>query len=78
MKVKSVTFNWCQVGSTCNREGAGENWEKSTVGVEGVTHIVETMPDGNGQRWNYAVYCGEELTTRIFNPSYVEYIAELK
>ena len=42
--VKSVTFNWHQAGSTQDRDGAGENWERVTVGMRGVLKITEYIP----------------------------------
>ena len=72
-KVKSVTFNWHQAGSTQDRDGAGENWERSTVGIGGVVKITEYIPTGGDEKWNYLVECSDGKITRIFNANFVEY-----
>ena len=73
MKVKSVKFNWCQKGSVMDRDGAGDDWERATVGVLGVTKIVENEPNDGLQQWNYLVFTQDEESCRIFNPNFVEY-----
>ena len=40
-KIKSVSYNWRQVGSTQDRDGAGEDWDRFTVGERGVILIEE-------------------------------------
>ena len=77
MKVKSVTFNWHQVGSATDRDGAGESWDRSTVGEKGVTLIEENEPTNGMQQWNYVVHFEDGKRTRIFNPNFVEYFAPL-
>lgn len=42
MLVKSVRYNWRQVGSTIDRDGAGDDWERVTVGENGVVLIEES------------------------------------
>lgn len=74
-KVKSVTFNWHQAGSTVDRDGAGENWERVTVGERGVELITEYIPTNEGEKWNYLVEMLDGTKTRIFNPNFVEYFA---
>lgn len=75
MKVKSVQFNWHQAGSTIDRDGAGEDWNRSTVGEKGVVLIEENEPHNGMQLWNYVVHCEDGTKTRIFNPNFVEYFA---
>jgi hypothetical protein len=71
--VKSVTFNWHQAGSTMDRDGAGENFDRSEVGKNGVTEIIENVPMNGMQLWNYEVHDETGIKTRIFNPNFVEY-----
>lgn len=76
MKVKSVTFNWRQVGSTIDRDRVGEDYNKSTVGLHGVLLIEENEPQNGNQVWNYVVTCEDGTKTRIFNPNFVEYFKD--
>jgi len=73
MKVQSVTFNWHQAGSTIDRDGAGDNWERVTVGDKGVILIEENEPHNGMQLWNYLVHNEDGTHKRIFNPNIVEY-----
>jgi len=72
-KVKSVLFNWMQVGSTFDRDGAGEDFSRFTVGENGVKSIEENEPRNGMQLWNYVVELENGTTYRIFNPNFVEY-----
>lgn len=72
-KVKLVKFNWRQVGSTIDRDGAGEDWERFTVGTGGVVEIKEHMAQGEGDKWHYYIIKEDGSDARIFNPNYVEY-----
>lgn len=71
MKVKKLKYNWHQVGSTADRDGAGEDWSWFEVGEKGVITIIENEPK-NGMPLNYLVFF-EDSQVRIFNPNYVEY-----
>jgi len=72
-KVKSVMYNWRQAGSTIDRDGAGEDWERFVVGEKGVKYIEENEPQGGMELWNYVVLLENGTTYRIFNPNFVEY-----
>lgn len=72
-KVKSVTFNWHQCGSTIDRDGCGEDFNKTVVGELGVISIDENEPMNGNQLWNYVVHLEDGSKTRIFNPNFVEY-----
>jgi len=78
MKVKSVKFNWHQVGSTIDRDGAGDDWEISTVGERGVISIIENAPSNGLEQWNYVVELEDGSSQRIFNPNFVEYFPDKK
>lgn len=73
MKVKEVIYNWFQCGSVQDRDGAGENWSRVTVGVNGVVDIVEYLPQGEGDRISYIVTYNDGRVIRLFNPNTVEY-----
>lgn len=75
MKVKSVKYNWHQVGSVQDRDGSGEDWTRCEVGEKGVTLIEENEPNNGMQLWNYVVHLEEGTKYRIFNPNFVEYFA---
>jgi hypothetical protein len=77
MKVKSVRYNWRQVGSTIDRDGAGDDWERFTVGEKGVTSIEENEPCNGMQLWNYVVHLEDGIVYRIFNPNFIEYFQSL-
>ena len=72
-KVKLVMYNWRQVGSTIDRDGAGENWERFIVGENGVKSIEENEPPYG--MTNYMVELENGAAYRIFNPNFVEYFA---
>jgi hypothetical protein len=71
--VKSVKYNWHAVGSTLDRDGAGEDWTRIEVGQDGVTSIIESEPCNGLQMWNYTAFKGNDPCCRIFNPNFVEY-----
>lgn len=71
--VKSVKYNWRQIGSTIDRDGAGDDWERFTVGEKGVVSIKENEPHNGMQLWNYLVTLEDGTSYRIFNPNFVEY-----
>ncbi len=73
MKVKELIYNWFQCGSTQDRDGAGEDWTRLTVGVNGVKSIEEHKAQGEGDKWNYLVEFEDGHFLRIFNPNSVEY-----
>lgn len=77
MKVKEVIYNWFQCGSVQDRDGAGENWSRVTVGVNGVVDIVEYLPQGEGDRISYVVTYNDGRVIRLFNPNTVEYFKPL-
>jgi len=68
-KVKSVKYNWRQVGSVQDRDGAGDDWDRYTVGEKNVISITEITLDG----FNYLVKFQDGSACRIFNPNFVEY-----
>ena len=72
-KVRSVKFNWRQIGSTIDRNGAGDDYEIYTVGVRGVVSIEENKPNPVFPIWNYVVELEDGSKQRIFNPNFVEY-----
>lgn len=67
--IKSVHYNWRQVGSTLDRDGAGEDYDRVTVGLKGVVLIEEFKEDN----YNYVVHLDDDTYFRIFNPNFVEY-----
>lgn len=73
MRVKEVVYNWYQAGSTIDIVGAGEYWEKVTVGSNGVSEILEHLPQGEGDRLRYLVKYNDGKAIMIFNPNTVEY-----
>ena len=73
MKVKSILFNWHQVGSVTDRDGSGEDYDKFEVGSKEVKSIEENEPNNRMQLWNYVITLNDGTTYRIFNPNFVEY-----
>lgn len=73
MKVKQITFNWFQRGSTSDRDGAGEDYDFYEVGRKGVVEIIENEPHNGFQKWNYVIKCEDGSTYRVFNPNWIEY-----
>ena len=73
MKVKEIIYNWFQCGSTQDRDGAGEDWTRITVGIGGVIEIIEHKAQGEGDKWNYLVEYKDGHFFRIFNINTVEY-----
>jgi len=71
MKVKKLKYNWRQVGSTSDRDGAGEDYDVFEVGKNGVVTIMENNIV-SGTPLNYLVFF-EDRQTRVFNPNIVEY-----
>lgn len=71
--VKSIKYNWHQVGSLLERGGVGEDWTRFTLGENNVTSIEEQEPVGDGDRWSYVIYVDDKMKFRIFNPNFVEY-----
>ena len=69
-KIKSVSYNWRQVGSTQDRDGAGEDWDRFTVGERGVILIEEFLSQGST---NYLVHIEDKCSFRVFNPNFIEY-----
>ena len=72
-KVKLLDFNWRQIGSVQDRDGAGEDYTRVLVGEKGVVSIEENEPHNGMQLWNYVVNYEDGKQMRIFNPNYVEY-----
>lgn len=75
-KVKLLDFNWRQIGSVQDRDGAGEDYTRVLVGEKGVVSIEENEPHNGMQLWNYVVNYEDGKQMRIFNPNYVEYSNE--
>lgn len=75
-KVKSVTYNWHQNGSTTDRDGAGEDWYRVTVGKLGCKEISEDCSDHDTVSHSYFVTNEDGSALRIFNPNLVEYFPE--
>ena len=75
MKVRELIYNWVQVGSVQDRDGAGEDWTRLTVGVGGVKSIEEHAAAGEGDKWNYLIEFEDGHFLRVFNPNSVEYYA---
>ena len=76
MKVKSVKFNWHQAGSIMDKNGAGDDCEKLTLGERGVVNIEEHIPCNGLEQWNYVVAFEDGSKQRIFNPNFVEYFQQ--
>jgi hypothetical protein len=72
-KVKLVEFNWHQVGSTSDRDGAGEDFHRVVVGINGVISIEEENHIKGVDCLNYLVEKEDGVSFRIFNPNFVEY-----
>lgn len=70
MKVKSIKYNWHQVGSLSDRDGAGENYEFAAVGEKDICAIDENL-DGT-----YVVRFDNGIARRVFNPNVVEYFPD--
>jgi len=71
MEVKTLKYNWRQVGSTIDRDGAGEDYEKFTVGENGVVEIIENL--SSYVNADYLVVLENGTNYRIYNPNFVEY-----
>ena len=75
-RVKALHYNWRQVGSIVDRDGAGDDSEKFTVGKNGVKSIEENEPHNGMQLWNYVIHLENGTIYRIFNPNVVEYFPD--
>lgn len=75
VKIKVLYYNWRQVGSIQDRDGAGEDWDRFTVGEKGVVLIEELFFEAIP---NYTVHFEDDSYIKIFNPNQVEYFAENK
>ena len=75
MRVKKLMFNWRQVGSTTERDGAGEDFDTFEVGKHSVVKIEENKPCNGLEQWNYLVSMDDGKKVRVFNPNFVEYFA---
>lgn len=71
MKVKSVRYNWHQVGSISDRAGAGEYYQYVVVGEKGVVSISEFC--NQMEIYSYLVYYDDGTIMRILNPNLVHY-----
>lgn len=78
MGVKKLLYNWHQVGSTTDRDGAGEDMCRYIVGEGGVKHIQENEPNNKFEQWNYIVDFEDGSAVRVFNPNLVEYFKKDK
>lgn len=76
MKVKKLLFNWHQVGSSTDNDGAGEDYSVYEVGKNNITDIVENEPHNGMQKWNYMIKTKGGIICRVFNPNYVEYFTD--
>ena len=77
-KVKLVSFNWRQVGSTIDRDGAGEDYERYEIGKNGVKSITENQPRNGMELWNYEIEMEDGRSFRVFNPNFVEYFKPIE
>ena len=77
MKIRSIKYNWHQVGAINDHAGCGEDYSICEVGAprEGkiVVHIVEHFPTSGNQLHHYDVMFDDGSVKRIFNPNTVEY-----
>jgi hypothetical protein len=75
-KVKLVQYNWHQVGSTSDIDGAGENYEKVELGKNGVLSITEENHIYGVDCLNYLIEKEDGFSFRILNPNLVEYFPQ--
>ena len=73
MKIKQIDFNWRQEGSVQDANGAGENYNRYTLGVGGVIEIEELFFEALP---NYTVHFENGNYVKIFDPNFVEYVNE--
>ena len=73
MKIKQIDFNWRQEGSVQDTNGAGENYNRYTLGVGGVIEIEELFFEALP---NYTVHFENGNYIKIFDPNFVEYVNE--
>jgi hypothetical protein len=71
-KIKTLYYNWRQVGSTQERDGAGEDWERFTLGEKGVVLIEELFFEAIP---NYCVHFEDGSYTKVFNPNQAIYFS---
>lgn len=71
MNVKVLWSNWFQAGSVLDRDGAGEDYTRHSVGIDGITSIEEEKEDG--MPYSYLVKYDDGTLKRLFNPNFVEY-----
>lgn len=75
MKVRKLIFNWHQVGSTEQRDGAGEDYEFYELGRNGCVSIMEHTTNNV---FSYTIIVesknNEIQTYRVFNPNHIEYL----
>jgi hypothetical protein len=75
MKIRTLYYNWRQIGSVQDRNGAGEDWDRFMLGEKGVVLIEELFFEDIP---NYTVHFEDGNYTKVFNPNQVEYFAENK
>lgn len=75
MKVKKLKYNWRAVGSTIDRDGAGEDYDWFEIGVNDVIAIDEEKPNCQNEFWSYVIHFKDWSARRVFNPNYVEYFS---
>lgn len=75
MKISTLYYNWRQIGSVQDRNGAGEDWDRFMVGEKGVVLIEELFFEAIS---NYTVHFEDGSYTKVFNPNQVDYFAENK
>lgn len=79
MKIRSIKYNWHQVGAINDHAGCGEDYSICEVGCprEGKTviEITENIPMESMQLWCFDVRFDDGSVKRIFHPNTVEYFA---
>lgn len=68
--IEILHCNWRQVGSTIDRDGAGEDYDRYQVGKSGVILIEEFAVVSP---YNYLIHFEDGKHIRAFNPNYIEY-----
>jgi len=74
--VKRLRYNWRAVGSTVDRDGAGDDCDYFEVGRDDVKSIVENIPNNGMEFWNFFVTKTDGSKFRVFNPNFIEYFKE--
>lgn len=72
-KVKSIIYNWRQVGSVVDRDGSDADSDQFEVGRNDVSEIIENEPQNGLEQWNYIVKRKDGSCFRVFNPNFIEY-----